>query len=74
MNFCSDNATGVSPEIMAAIAAANCGAVMSYRSTPAATMPVHRVGGSGRPVATSQPREPSRLGANPGPYRIGEDQ
>jgi threonine aldolase len=30
MNFCSDNATGVSPEIMAAIAAANCGAVMSY--------------------------------------------
>jgi len=30
MNFCSDNATGVSPEIMAAIAAANCGAAMSY--------------------------------------------
>ena len=30
MNFCSDNATGVSPEILAAIAAANCGAVMSY--------------------------------------------
>ncbi|MGB3263599.1 MAG: low specificity L-threonine aldolase [Microcoleus sp.] len=30
MNFCSDNATGVSPEIMAAIGAANCGAVMSY--------------------------------------------
>src|ERR671933_2725657 len=30
MNFCSVNATGVSPEIMAAIAAANCGAVMSY--------------------------------------------
>ncbi len=30
MNFCSDNTTGVSPEIMAAIAAANCGAVMSY--------------------------------------------
>ncbi len=30
MNFCSDNATGVSPEIMAAIAAANCGAVLSY--------------------------------------------
>ncbi len=30
MNFCSDNATGVAPEIMAAIAAANCGAVMSY--------------------------------------------
>ncbi|MEG3862962.1 threonine aldolase family protein [Microcoleus sp. herbarium12] len=30
MNFCSDNAAGVSPEIMDAIAAANCGAVMSY--------------------------------------------
>ncbi|MEG4014754.1 MULTISPECIES: threonine aldolase family protein [unclassified Microcoleus] len=30
MNFCSDNATGVSQEIMTAIAAANCGAVMSY--------------------------------------------
>ncbi len=30
MNFCSDNATGVSPEIMTAIAAANCGAVLSY--------------------------------------------
>ena len=30
MNFCSDNATGVSPEILAAIAGANCGAVMSY--------------------------------------------
>jgi threonine aldolase len=30
MNFCSDNTTGVSPEIMAAIAAANCGAAMSY--------------------------------------------
>ncbi len=30
MNFCSDNATGVSPEIMAAIASANSGAVMSY--------------------------------------------
>lgn len=30
MNFCSDNATGVSPEIMTAIAAANCGAAMSY--------------------------------------------
>jgi len=30
MNFCSDNATGVSPEIMAAIAAANCGAANSY--------------------------------------------
>ncbi len=30
MNFCSDNATGISPEIMAAIAAANCGAVLSY--------------------------------------------
>ena len=30
MNFCSDNATGVSPEIMAAIAAANCGSILSY--------------------------------------------
>ncbi|MEG3976553.1 low specificity L-threonine aldolase [Microcoleus sp. herbarium8] len=30
MNFCSDNTAGVSPEIMTAIAAANCGAVMSY--------------------------------------------
>ncbi|MEZ2279215.1 MAG: low specificity L-threonine aldolase [Microcoleus sp.] len=30
MNFCSDNATGVSPEIMAAIAAANYGSVSSY--------------------------------------------
>ncbi|MEG3845868.1 low specificity L-threonine aldolase [Microcoleus sp. herbarium19] len=30
MNFCSDNATGISPEIMAAIAAANCGAAMPY--------------------------------------------
>jgi threonine aldolase len=30
MNFCSDNATGVSPEIMAAIASANSGAVFSY--------------------------------------------
>lgn len=30
MNFCSDNVTGVSPEIMAAIAAANYGTVSSY--------------------------------------------
>ena len=30
MNFCSDNVTGVSPEIMAAIVAANDGAAMSY--------------------------------------------
>lgn len=30
MNFCSDNATGVSPEIMTAIVAANCGTVLSY--------------------------------------------
>ncbi|MCU0543687.1 MAG: low specificity L-threonine aldolase [Oscillatoriaceae cyanobacterium Prado104] len=30
MNFCSDNATGVSPEIMTAIAAANSGAAMPY--------------------------------------------
>lgn len=30
MNFCSDNTTGVSPEIMAAIASANSGTVMSY--------------------------------------------
>ncbi|HLO50097.1 MAG TPA: low specificity L-threonine aldolase [Kamptonema sp.] len=30
MNFCSDNVTGVSPEIMAAIAAANDGAAMPY--------------------------------------------
>lgn len=30
MNFCSDNVTGVSPEIMAAIAAANDGATMPY--------------------------------------------
>ncbi|MEZ2304233.1 MAG: low specificity L-threonine aldolase [Microcoleus sp.] len=30
MNFCSDNTTGVSPEIMAAIAAANYGSVSSY--------------------------------------------
>ncbi|MGL5059464.1 MAG: threonine aldolase family protein [Microcoleus sp.] len=30
MNFCSDNATGVSPEIMDAIAAANSGAAMPY--------------------------------------------
>jgi len=30
MNFCSDNVTGVAPEIMAAIIAANEGAVMPY--------------------------------------------
>lgn len=30
MNFCSDNVTGVSPEIMAAIAAANVGPAMPY--------------------------------------------
>ena len=30
MNFCSDNVTGVSPEIMAALAAANEGAAMPY--------------------------------------------
>jgi threonine aldolase len=30
MNFSSDNTTGVSPEIMAAIVEANCGAVKSY--------------------------------------------
>jgi threonine aldolase len=30
MNFCSDNAAGVSPEIMTAIATANSGAAMSY--------------------------------------------
>jgi threonine aldolase len=30
MNFCSDNATGVSPEIMAAIAAANSESAMPY--------------------------------------------
>ena len=30
MNFCSDNTTGASPEILAAIAAANDGAVMPY--------------------------------------------
>ncbi len=30
MNFCSDNTTGVSPEIMAAIASANSGTVISY--------------------------------------------
>lgn len=30
MNFCSDNVTGVAPEIMAAIAAANSGSAASY--------------------------------------------
>lgn len=30
MNFCSDNASGISPEIMAALAAANEGAAMPY--------------------------------------------
>jgi threonine aldolase len=30
MNFCSDNVTGVAPEIMAALAAANAGAAMGY--------------------------------------------
>jgi len=30
MNFCSDNVTGVAPEIMAALAAANHGAAMGY--------------------------------------------
>lgn len=30
MNFCSDNVTGISPEIMAALAAANEGAAMPY--------------------------------------------
>jgi len=30
MNFCSDNVTGVAPEIMAALMAANVGAVMPY--------------------------------------------
>lgn len=30
MNFCSDNVTGVCPEIMAALAAANMGAAMPY--------------------------------------------
>ncbi|MBD2541013.1 low specificity L-threonine aldolase [Coleofasciculus sp. FACHB-SPT36] len=30
MNFCSDNVTGISPEIMAAIAAANQGTTMPY--------------------------------------------
>lgn len=30
MNFCSDNVTGVAPEIMAALAAANTGAAMPY--------------------------------------------
>ena len=30
MNFCSDNVTGVSPEIMAALVAANTGAAMPY--------------------------------------------
>ena len=30
MNFCSDNVTGVAPEIMAAIAAANTGPAMGY--------------------------------------------
>ena len=30
MNFCSDNVTGVSPEILAAIVAANEGSAASY--------------------------------------------
>src|SRR5262249_60737762 len=30
MNFCSDNVTGVAPEIMAALAAANHGPAMGY--------------------------------------------
>ncbi|HEY9872361.1 MAG TPA: beta-eliminating lyase-related protein, partial [Candidatus Obscuribacterales bacterium] len=30
MNFCSDNVTGVAPEIMAALVAANDGAAMPY--------------------------------------------
>ena len=30
MNFCSDNVTGVAPEIMAALAAANAGPAMGY--------------------------------------------
>lgn len=34
MNFCSDNTTGVSPEIMAALAAANEGQAASYGDDP----------------------------------------
>src|SRR5262249_4723232 len=34
MNFRSDNVTGVAPEIMAALAAANTGAVTSYGDDP----------------------------------------
>ena len=34
MNFSSDNATGASPEILAALAAANSGAVPSYGDDP----------------------------------------
>jgi len=34
MNFCSDNVTGVSPEIIAALSAANDGAVMPYGNDP----------------------------------------
>ena len=30
MNFCSDNVTGAAPEILAALVAANTGAVASY--------------------------------------------
>ncbi|MCS6815656.1 MAG: beta-eliminating lyase-related protein, partial [Cyanobacteria bacterium] len=30
MNFCSDNVTGVAPEILAALIAANDGAAMPY--------------------------------------------
>src|SRR6266481_6906064 len=32
MNFCSDNVTGASPEILAALSAANGGALASYGS------------------------------------------
>jgi len=34
MNFCSDNVTGVSPEIMAALSAANEGTTMPYGNDP----------------------------------------
>ena len=35
MNFCSDNTTGIAPEIMAALAAANDGQAMPYGDDPA---------------------------------------
>ena len=34
MNFCSDNVTGASPEILAALTRANAGTVPSYGEDP----------------------------------------